>query len=220
MYQDDAGTMSIMVAKDGTVTAYAADGTRYSGTYSAQTYQFAFSGASPGTVAALDALGLPANRGSSSWSSGSSYGFSEVLGSLDIHGNLLTLGSWQATSGDSINGFGLSFTDALNGTPSLIRFAATRSSVSWVWSHANANGGNSQSTTMQINALNQLTLLDPNPSTGTTQPTLVLDPSVSGTSQIPGTVQMPGTVKLPGTVLVAPQGDLLMGTFTTGTAPQ
>jgi hypothetical protein len=63
---------------------------------------------------------------------------------------------------------------------------------------------------MQIDSSNRLLLFDPQAqTTGTTvQPAVILDPAASGTSQFKGTV------------LIQPQGDLDMGNFKTGSAPQ
>ena len=117
-------------------------------------------------------------------------------------------------------GLYLSFTDQTATSPSLLQFGTGRQWTAWVWSHADSDGSSTQDPMMQVDSANRLNLFPPPGSPGAqtsgsaAQATVVLDPSVSGTSRIPGTVSMPGTI------LVNQSGDLSMGSFTSGTAPQ
>jgi hypothetical protein len=139
----------------------------------------------------------------------------ESAGNFDVQGNTLTLGNWTPSGGQPTNGFALTFTAAQSGQPSILRFAAMRQSANWIWSHATSDTSTDQSVMLQLDSSNSLELFDPNPSTTTSPPTptIILNPSASGTSQFSGPVQFSGTI------LIAPQGDLDMGAYTTGTAP-
>ncbi len=211
LYIDPSGSsMSILIGSDGTVTYTSVDGTQTTGTYSSTTGQFTSNGQADGSVVALDSAGNQTNR-SGTGTVGSVGSVTEMLGSLDIQGNFLTLGSWLNASNQSVEGLSISYTDAKNQQPALLHFASVRRSVTWVWSHAHSDGSTTQDITMQMDSGNRLRLYDPatqNSGTTVAQPTIILDPSASGTSQIKGVI------------LIQPKGDLQMGSFTHGPVPQ
>lgn len=210
VYTDANGSsIKAVVGSNGSVVLYAADGTQYAGTYSASTGVFTITGQPEGAVVALNSSGSPAHRQSTS-ATGTAGGVSSFLGSVDIQGDYLTLGSWKDNSGYSVEGLSISFADVQNPQTTFIRFAAVRNSTTWIWSHADSDGSGAQDAIMQLDISNRLQLFDPGAQTGgtTAQPTIILDPAASGTSQFKGAV------------LIAPQGDLDMGQFKTGSAPQ
>lgn len=115
-------------------------------------------------------------------------------GSLDVQGNIINLGSWLDDT--SQFGLGIFHTD---GPSSVIRFAANRSSTSWVWEHNSANG---MLPSMLLNAGNQLHLYD---AAGTTAG-IILNPS--------GVSAFKNSIRADGGIRIEPQGDISMGSFT------
>lgn len=225
VYRDTDG-LGIRLTIDGNGNVVAIDDTgTYTGTYNPVTFQFGFSGSSPGAVNALSSQGflLLSSSGYSGAGNGPTL---ESMGNLDVQGNVFSLGSWL-NLGTSTPGLSLTFNDVFGSQPSLIQFAASRQSTEWVWSHAQLDGNASQAAMMMLDSANRLCLYAP----GFAVPPLVLDPSASGVSQIPGTLQISGTVKVqgtmqvsgtmnvPGTLLIQRQGDLDMGNFTSGPQP-
>jgi len=213
VYTDSLGlSVSATVGSDGSVTLQRANGTQVTGSYNASTYQFTFRGSTGGTVEAVNSQGfalLPPSGGTGGGTQGSGTAGVETPGNFDVNGNTFTLGNWTDSAGSSVNGFSISFTSGTNSQPSTLNFNATRQSLQWLWTHATVDGGTTPVTTMKLDSSNSLQLFDPNPSTATTPPppTIILNPSATGASQFSGTV------------LIAPQGDLNMGVYTTGTAP-
>jgi len=191
VYQDSFGLgIQVTVAADGTVTASQLGGTTFSGTYTASTQQFQFSNGAAGSVQAANSQGFvyPGNGGSPLTLTQNT---SDVAGNLAVHGDMLTLGNWTDSSGNSVEAFALAFFPAQNGQPNMYDFAATLQSTEWVWSHATTNGSSTQSTAMALTPGHALQLYSPNNST---TPAIVLDPG--GNSHIDQ------------------QGDLSMGQFT------
>jgi len=216
VYSDSLGLgMLAMVGADGTVTLYGADGSQYTGAYDPNSYQFTFTGQPPGTIQADTTQGfvLHSSTGrNANDNTPTSNATMEALGNFDVQGNSFSLGNWLL-SGTSMPGLILSYA---NSQPSVIQFAGTRQLTKWAWSHADADGSNNQLITMSLDSSNRLNLFDPSVQTSGTsvKPTIVLDPAVSGTSQFKGMVQVSGTI------LIQPQGDLDMGLYKTGSAPQ
>ena len=211
VYTDTLGLgMLAMVGKDGSVTLYGADGSQYAGTYDPNSYQFAFTGQSPGTIQADSTQGFVLHSSSGrndNDNTATSDATMEALGNFDVQGNSFSLGNW-VLSGTSMPGLILSYA---NSQPSVVQFAGARRLTKWVWSHAHSDGSTTQEVTMQVDGGNRLKLYDPAAqSTGTTavQPTIIWDPSASGTSQVKGVI------------LIQPKGDLEMGSYTNGPAPQ
>ncbi len=200
VYQDGAGIgLSATIASDGTTVLTGADGTQYAGSYSADTGQFSFSGTSPGNVVASGNQSSGGGGGQPPASPGQSM---EVNGNLDIQGNILTLGTWMHGSSASVNAIALYYTDTQNGNPSLLQFAGTRGSLDWVWSEATSDNADPQIPMMELDPSHRLILHD---TTTQNAPGVTLDPT--------------GPSRFKNPVLIAPQGDIGMGPFTTGTAP-
>lgn len=201
VYEDTAGLgLTATVQSDGTVTLIDASGVQYAGTYTPSTSSpgtgtFSFSGQSPGIVTAEGGSGgnvpTPTPGGST-----------QVAGDLDIEGNFLTMGTWMTSGSNSVNALGISYTDTQSGNPSLVRFAGTRASLDWIWSESTADNTNPQIPMMELDPSHRLILHD---TTSQSAPGVTLDPTG------------PSMFKNP--VLIAPQGDIGMGAFTTGTSP-
>jgi hypothetical protein len=196
IYRDSSGlSFRIVIGSDRGAILYKPDGSApIAGTYDTASYQFNFSGQNVGIIAAVDSNGtvmIPPSLfgGGPGGTTGSKT--MELLGNLDVHGNIFSLGSWLDGSGNSLNAFTISFSNALGSTPSLLNLSTTRQSMDWIWSHADADGSSNQITTMKLDSRHRLILYDPaNP----ISPTIILDPG--GKSHI------------------EPQGDLSMGEFT------
>ncbi|WP_042725492.1 autotransporter outer membrane beta-barrel domain-containing protein [Chthoniobacter flavus] len=176
------------------------------GSYNATTHQFAFGSggdtvtvtgadgsSNTATITATDTGGhnLAASTGVSN-----SGGFTDVAGSLDVHGNSFTLGSWLDLSQASNPGLLLSFTPPAGGQQALFRLGSSLASANWIWSHAITDGSANHQAVMQLDSSNRLSLFAP---TDGTTPTIIFDPE--GVSYINGAIR------------IAPQGDILMGDF-------
>jgi len=127
---------------------------------------------------------------------------STINGSLDVYGNLFSLGTWQGSS--TTAGLSLSFTDqppGSTGAASTISLVANRPSNQWMWSHANSDLSSTMPM-MKLDQANRLMLF----STADGSPQIVLDPQ--------GSTSFNGAVSLQGRVRLQPQGDVTMGAFT------
>jgi hypothetical protein len=113
-----------------------------------------------------------------------------------VHGNAFSLGSWTAANGEILYAFGLSYTDATTGQPSLLGLSTTRSAVNWLWTHPSTDGGSDQVTALMLDSTHRLSLFPPE---GGDTPSIVLDPA--------------GISRIDGPIRIAPQGDILMGEF-------
>lgn len=220
IYRDSLGLgLSARIGSNGAVTLYQADGSQLTGTYDSGTYQFNFGTQPAGSIQADSAQGFVLHSSSGRGTSGepgTNNATMEAPGNFDVQGNVFSLGNWTNASGNSTPGLMLTFTSGSNNQASVLRFGAVRKTTDWVWSHADPDGSSSQITAMKLDSANRLQLFDPAvQTTGTTaKATIVLDPAVSGTSRLQGTVHVSGTM------LIQPLGDIEMGSFTTGNAPQ
>jgi len=211
VYHDNSGLgLGAVIDWDGTVTLTQAGGSTLTGTYNAGTSAFSFDG-SAGSVYAMNNQGVIIQPGSGS---GTNQDF-DLFGNLDIQGNLLSFGNWTTMSNSSAAGLLFTFTDQKiiqteTGPvtqPSLLNSASLRATTVFGWSHAAADGSTTQNVAMQLDGSNRLSLYSPVPPVGGAQPepTIILDPN--------------GISHVKGPIIVAPQGDLDMGIFKTGTAP-
>jgi hypothetical protein len=175
----------------------------YTGAYTPSTSSsgpgsFSFSGNSPGTVTAINNEGS-GGAGGNPITSGTG---TTISGDLDIVGNFLTMGTWITSGSNSVNALAVSYVDTQNGNPSLLRFAGTRESLDWIWSEATTDNGDPQISMMELDPSHRLILHD---TTSQNIPSITLDPT--------------GPSKFKNPVLIAPQGDIGMGVFTSGTSP-
>jgi hypothetical protein len=129
---------------------------------------------------------------------GTTTGSLSVGGTLDVNGNAITFGSSGGTYAA-----GLLYDDAAGGD---LLFDLTASTATWSWQHGGLLG-------MTLDAQNRLSLFTA--SSGAT-PALQLDPV--GTSEF-GSVKIRDSLTVGGDLRIAPRGDLLMGDYTSGTAP-
>jgi hypothetical protein len=95
----------------------------------------------------------------------------DVAGVVDIHGNSLSLGSWNLDP--STPGFGWVYQDGATGS---ILWQASRPSAEWVFQHAGTGG--SWATALKIDASHRLVLFDP--SSGNSA-RIILDPVSTST---------------------------------------
>jgi hypothetical protein len=191
VYRSSSG-FRFIIYHDGTVVISQPGGAQFlTGTYDGGTGHFDFGTHNAGTIRTYDGADhLLAT--SSSDGSGSTL---ELPGSLDVHGNAFTLGSWWNEGGTLINGLALSFLDG--GNASDIRFQTTRRSTQWVWMHPEADGHVAATMSMSLDRDHRLRLFPPG---GGSAPKIILDPS--------------GRSRFDGPVRIAPQGDISMGEFT------
>jgi len=211
VYHDNSGLgLGAVIDWDGTVTLTQAGGSTLTGTYNAGTSAFSFDG-SAGSVYAMNNQGVIIQPGSGS---GTNQDF-DLFGNLDIQGNLLSFGNWTTVSNSSAAGLLFTFTDQKiiqteTGPvtqPSLLNSASLRATTVFGWSHAAADGSTTQNVAMQLDGSNRLSLYSPVPPVGGAQsaPTIILDPN--------------GVSHVKGPMIIAPQGDLDMGVFRSGTLP-
>ena len=188
IYRDTLGlglSVSVSPATDPNATVLSvsfnrADGQQLAGTFDPASGALTLTGGDPGSVLALDANGNAYDPSGTNQSAGGTLGASHeitnILGSLDVHGNSLTLGSWMNAQGQSLNGLGLTFADASGNHPAAIDFSAARAPTEWTWSQATSTDGTSTTppvTRMRLDAAGRLILYDPaHPGT----PTMILDP--------------------------------------------
>ena len=189
VYLDAAG-YRIEIAPDHHVTVYYPNETtaRYSGSYLPSQLQFDFGSQHFGTVLALDPNGDPIGTSSS--------GNISFAGDLDVQGNHFTLGTWTDSAGNSVNGLGLSYRDAIGSSPPQIRFDAMREITEWLWTRANPVAGAAPVKTMTLDSDNRLQLYPP---TGVSTAKIVLDPG--------------GVSEFKGVLRVYEHGDISMGEF-------
>ena len=126
----------------------------------------------------------------------------DIPGDLDVEGNCLTLGTWINSANNSLNAFAVSYADGQNGAASLLRFGTPRGSLDWIWSEAKSDNTSPQVSMMELDPTHRLILHDSTPQNA---PAVTLDPN--------------GPTKYRNAVLLAPQGDIDMGVFTSGTTP-
>jgi hypothetical protein len=104
----------------------------FTGTYNSNSNLFDFGSSNVGTVASLG-------------NSNTVLGTSSSTGNLDIPGNILSLGSWQNSAGEPVNGFALTFTPPpASGQAALLQFGSTVSLTDWLWSRSVTDGSASQ----------------------------------------------------------------------------
>ncbi len=131
------------------------------------------------------------------------------LQSLDILGNILSLGQWQNNA--NVAGFTLQFSDAapteaLPNGASTVAFVQSRQNAGWLWEHATTTP-NHVAPSMNLDSANRLSLFDPAAVGSNLQPTLVLDPSGEGVSQL-------GKASVDVMILNQASGGISMGVFT------
>jgi len=202
VYTDSAGLgLEATITSSGAVILTDANGDKYTGAYTPRTSNpgagaFSFSGSSPGTVTAVSNQGAGIGGNPNPITSGTA---TDIAGDLDIEGNYLTMGTWFTSGNNSVNGFGMSYADTqTTGTTSVLRFGVTRGSLNWIWSEARKDNADPQISMMELDSSHRLILSD---TTSQNAATVTLDPSGSSIFKNP--------------VLIAPQGDIGMGQFTT-----
>lgn len=162
----------------------------FTGTYNSSSQLFDFGNANIGTLAAVN-------------SSNNILGTSSGSGNLAIPGNMLSLGSWQNSAGNSVNGFLLAFTpSAGSGGAALLQFGSTVATTDWLWTRSAIDASTAQQTAMELDPANRLLFYAPG---GDTAAKIVLDPAVGASFQVP--------------VRVNAAGDIDMQGFTTGPQP-
>ncbi|TCO88553.1 hypothetical protein EV701_117156 [Chthoniobacter flavus] len=180
---DSAGNVSVFVGNSNIAS--------YTGSYDAASHLFNLGTGNFGTISGWD-------------SSGHVLGTTASNGNMDIPGNVLSLGSWQNGSGESVNGLFLSFTPPSSSVSDAeVRFGSTIALTDWIWSRAVTDGSTSHMSAMQLDANNRLLLFAP---TDDSTPKVVLDP-VNGSS-------------FNGPLRVMQRGDVSMGIFQNGPQPQ
>lgn len=129
-----------------------------------------------------------------------------ISGDLDITGNILTMGA--LTNDAAIAGLTTQFWDIPQSGQAAVAFALGRPLAEWTWYHAGETGTDPAVPMMKLDQASRLSLFDPaSPSQGAIE----LNPS--------GTSIFSGAVSIGGNLLIQPQGDLLMGGFTSGPHP-
>jgi hypothetical protein len=197
VYQNASGAQ-IVISPTGGVTLSRRDGSQVSGTYNPSTQQFNFGDQSVGIVSANNSSGQSVNTVITGGQT------TEITGGLDVQGNFLTMGSWANGSGSSVNALTLAYTDTTGGSqPSLLNFNGTRASVNWLWSSAVTDGSSTQMPAMMLDSTHRVLVYG---TSSGTNPTIILDPAGN-------------TTGFNGPVRIAPQGDISMGTFTSGPVP-
>jgi hypothetical protein len=197
-YHEDVYNSSLggqlTIDSNGNVSLGLPNGSSVTGTYNANTQQFSFQAGNTNVVLATDTAG---HNLSAAAAGTSGEGTTELAGSLDIHGNALTLGSWS-DNGASTNGFALLYSDLPGGaSPSLLSLSSTRAQIQWNWNHPSTDAGNTQVTAMTLDAAHRVLLYDPN------NPGVIgitLDPSGSGSV-------------FNGPIRIQPHGDISMGQY-------
>jgi len=194
LYQGSVNGTPIQLTIDsnGNVAVYlgGSSSPTFTGTYNPVSQLFNFGSANVGTVAAV------AN-------SNNILGTTSSTGNLDIPGNILSLGSWQNSSGESVSGFSLAFTPPPNsGQTAVLQFASNLALTDWLWSHSDTDGSASQIKAMELDPNNKLLLYSPSSAPSAT---IALDPANGASFQVP--------------VRYIPAGDLSMGNFQTGPQP-
>jgi hypothetical protein len=182
----------VVIHPDGSVQVYVGNSSSpsFAGTYNAASQLFNLGDANFGTVASVNG-------------SNNVTGTTTSTGNLDIPGNILSLGNWQNSAGNSVSGFILTFSPPYtSGQDALLRFGSTVSLTDWMWSHAVTDGSSAHRTSMKLDSANRLMLFAPNDDTA---PKVIFDP-VNGSG-------------VRGAFRVNKQGDVSMGSFQSGPTP-
>lgn len=133
-------------------------------------------------------------------------------GNLIVQGNMFSLGLW--TNNLSRAGMSMYYQDGGASAETDISTVSSRAITDWTWGHASADGQNTV-LSMELDPTHRLQLYAPDatPGAGGLLPSVVLDPSTTGTSSFSGAVRMGGPVR------ISKQGDLEMGEFTVEPTP-
>jgi len=184
--------VQITIDSGGNVSVYlgGSSSPTFTGTYNPVSQLFNFGSANVGTVAAVG-------------NSNNLLGTTSSTGNLDIPGNILSLGSWQNSSGESVSGFSLAFTPPpSSGQAAVLQFGSSLALTDWLWSHSDTDGSASQIKAMELDPNNKLLLYSPSSAPSAT---IALDPANGASFQVP--------------VRFMPAGDVPMGNFQSGPQP-
>lgn len=160
------------------------------GTYNSISGTFDFGTQNIGTITALNTNNLILSTSSN-------------IGSLDVPGNSISLGTWIDSGNESEAGFVLSFSPPpASSQPALLQFGSMLAQSNWIWSRSTSDGSTSQQAAMTLDQTNRLLLYNP---ANQTTPAVTIDPVNGVSSVVP--------------VRVLPAGDINMGTFQSGPQP-
>jgi len=137
--------------------------------------------------------------------SSGTFGELNVTGDVQITGSTFAFGTALLSGSNVSSGVALTYSDSQQGTNAALTWTAFQQNQEWIWESLI---GATAAPIMKIDAGNALKLYPVNSGSGT--PSIVLDPSLSGTSSIAGSISVTGSVnQMPNQTLTGGSSSIL-----------